>query len=269
MTFTDRVLQIISDRGPLCVGIDPHPELLRSWKVSEGVQGLFEFTERVVEVAAFCGVGFVKPQVAFYERFGSEGYGALAFGIALARANGLFVIADVKRGDVGSTVDAYGEAWLGDTSNLQSDAMTAVAYQGIGSLDSVFERARNANKGVFVVTVASNPEAAVVQGANSGGRTVAARIADGLRSAGGAGGAVIGATARLDQYGMTVADLDGVPVLAPGFGAQGARLSDLAVIYGSLTPQVIASVSRSVLEPGYDELVASIRNAQSELKVAS
>jgi orotidine-5'-phosphate decarboxylase len=269
MTFTDRVLEIISDRGPLCVGIDPHPELLRSWNVSDGVQGLFEFTERVVEVAAFCGVGFVKPQVAFYERFGSQGYGALASGIALARAEGLFVIADAKRGDVGSTVDAYGEAWLGESSNLRSDAMTAVAYQGIGSLDILFERARSADKGVFVVTVASNPEAAVVQGANAGGRSVAARIADGLRAAGGAGGAVIGATARIEEYGMTAEDLEGVPVLAPGFGAQGARLSDLAKIYGALTPQVIASVSRSVLEPGFDELVASIRGAQSELRVQS
>src|SRR6185312_4490132 len=104
---------------------------------------------RVVE-AATDRVGIVKPQVAFFERFGSAGFAALEDVLAAARAAGLIVIADAKRGDIGTTMDAYARAWLTPGSPLEADAMTVSPYLGVGTLHSTFDLALSVDKGVFV-----------------------------------------------------------------------------------------------------------------------
>ena len=264
--FAARLGRVIRESGRLCVGIDPHASLLALWGLPDSADGARTLGMRVVDAAA--GVaGAVKPQVAFFERHGSAGYAALEAVLAHARAAGLLVVADAKRGDVGTTVDAYGEAWLTPGSPLEADALTAVAYQGIGSLDPVIARAEAAGKGVFVLAATSNREAAVTQRSlREDGRTVAAGVVADVRArASQALGLVLGATIRAEDAGIRLEDVTGLPVLAPGFGAQGARLADIDHLFGPAAPLVLANVARSVLGAGPDGLDDAIRRAGEEV----
>ena len=260
MTFGARLHAAVADRGPFCVGIDPHAALLRAWGLADDVAGLERFALTAVEaVAPYAGV--VKPQSAFYERFGSRGIAVLERVIAESRAAGALVLLDVKRGDIGSTSQAYAEAYLDPASPLASDAITVSPFLGFGSLDPIIETARRHDAGVFVLALTSNPEGPEVQHARTdGGGTVAGRMLDHLRrlNAGaaplGSFGAVVGAT-----IGETGEDLAfNGPVLAPGFGAQGGTVADLRRIFGA-NPAVLASSSREVLRLGPD--VAAMRDA--------
>ncbi|WP_317451953.1 orotidine-5'-phosphate decarboxylase [Microbacterium sp. NIBRBAC000506063] len=116
--FGARVAAGIAEYGNLCVGIDPHGALLDAWGLDRSADGVREFGLRVVESAAG-RAGVVKPQVAFFEAFGSAGFAALEEVLAAARAAGLLVIADAKRGDIGSTMDGYAAAWLTAGSPLE------------------------------------------------------------------------------------------------------------------------------------------------------
>ena len=258
--FGERLAAVFAQSGQLCLGIDPHAFLLADWSLPDSATGAREFGLRAVEAAEGV-VGIVKPQVAFFERFGSAGYAALERVIAAARSAGLLVIADAKRGDVGSTVAAYGSAWLTPGSPLEADAMTISAYQGVGSLLQVIDIARGAGKGLFVLAATSNPESVDTQTAlrdrgSFVGRTVAAGIvgevhqlnsdASGLGSV----GVVLGATVDAADYGIVAEELSSTPVLAPGFGEQGARVEDVVELYGAAAPHVIANVGRSVLRTG-------------------
>lgn len=265
-SFGTRLTQTFATRGRLCVGIDPHASLLRGWGRTDDAAGAREFGLRVVDAAAGRAAA-VKPQVAFFERHGAAGYAALETVIAAARAAGLLVIADAKRGDVGTSVDAYGEAWLTVGSPLEADALTVVAYQGLGSLDSVIERAAAAGKGLFVLAATSNPEAAATQLAvRADGRSVAAGVVADIRDrASDSIGVVIGATIALADLGIDTEALSGIPVLAPGFGAQGGVIADLPNLFGAAAPQVLVAVSRSILGGGPDQLVSALESANEEV----
>jgi orotidine-5'-phosphate decarboxylase len=263
--FAARVARVVSARGPLCVGIDPHAPLLHDWGLADDASGVRELGLRVVDAAAG-RIGVVKPQIAFFERHGAAGYAALEEVLAAARAADLLVIADVKRGDVGSTVDAYGEAWLTPGSPLEADAMTAVAYQGFGSLAGVVARAAEHGKGVFVLAATSNPESAEVQTLPvADGTTIAQRMVEHAAASGGAAGVVVGATVDLSAVGIDPAILATVPVLAPGFGAQGAALSGAPATFGAALGSILPNVSRSVLAAGPDDLAAAIDAAAREV----
>jgi orotidine-5'-phosphate decarboxylase len=264
--FAGRLAGVIAAKGRLCVGIDPHSAVLDAWSLPDTAHGARELGLRVVDAVAG-KAGVVKPQVAFFERHGSAGYAALEVVLSAARMAGLLVIADVKRGDVGSTVDAYGEAWLTPGSPLEAHAMTAVAYQGLGSLEGVIARAEQAGKGVFVLAATSNPEAGTTQRAirEDGFSVAGGVVADVRERASNALGVVIGATVRPADAGIAVEDLVGVPVLAPGFGAQGARLSELGERFGPAAANTLANVSRSVLGGGEAGLAEAIRRAREEV----
>jgi len=270
--FGARLEATFGDSSRLCVGIDPHAGLLSDWGLPDSAAGVRDFGLRVVEAAAG-RAGIVKPQVAFFERHGSAGYVALEQILAAARAAGLIVIADVKRGDVGSTVEAYGEAWLTPESPLEADAMTVVAYQGLGSLDAVIDRAIRFGKGLFVLAATSNPEAFETQTARrANGRSVAAGVVAEVaeRNAGGSDalgslGVVVGATIALDDFGLTQPSLAGMPILAPGFGHQGARIAQLPELFGATAQNVLVSASRSILAAGPGGLVAAIDAHLSEV----
>lgn len=281
--FGERLQAAFDRYGRLCVGIDPHDSLLRAWGMDASAAGVREFGLRVVE-AATGRVGIVKPQVAFFERFGSRGYAALEEVQAAARAAGLVVIADAKRGDIGTTMDGYASAWLEPGSPLEADAVTVSPYLGPGSLRGTIAAAARAGKGVFVLAATSNPEAAGLQSAEVTvvealrGQTVADWVSTGVGWANGSSaaagvlgpvGLVVGATVDRDELGLTDAALAGAPLLAPGFGAQGAALSDVAAIFGALAPQVIASASRSVLASGPAHLAEAIDAHTTELATAS
>ena len=178
--FGRRLADAVSRRGPLCPGIDPHKELLRAWGLSVDADGLAKFCD--VCVAAFADFAVVKPQVAFFEAFGAQGFAVLERTIGALRASGVLVLADAKRGDIGSTMEAYADAWAGD-SPLAADAVTASPYLGFGSLQPLLDAAAKNGRGVFVLAATSNPEGASVQGADAGGRTVAQVIVDAAAAA--------------------------------------------------------------------------------------
>ncbi|GAA4356751.1 orotidine-5'-phosphate decarboxylase [Microbacterium rhizosphaerae] len=260
--FGARLAGVLAAHGPLCVGIDPHEALLEEWGLDASADGVREFGLRVVE-AADGRVGIVKPQVSFFERHGSAGYAALEDVLAAARAAGLLVIADAKRGDIGSTMDAYARAWLTPGSSLEADALTVSPYLGVGALAGSFDVAAEHGKGLFVLAATSNPEGASLQAAGAGDRSVAAQVAGevGARNGGahpGSFGLVVGATLDRAAFGLTDELLEGTPILAPGFGFQGARAEDLSSLFGAVAGSVVASESRSILSAGPGGLAARI-----------
>lgn len=283
-SFGLRLRAALDEHGPLCVGIDPHAGLLNDWGLDATASGAREFGLRVVEAATGL-VGVVKPQVAFFERYGSTGFAALEDVQRAARDAGLVVIADAKRGDIGSTMHGYASAWLEPGSPLEADALTVSPYLGPDSLRDTLTAAVRAGKGVFVLVATSNPEAFALQSAHTvdvaggEGETVALRVArdvtwvnssaafsgDGL----GPVGLVIGATVDRGAVGLLDASLGGTPILAPGFGAQGAEPADLGRIFGPLTPNVVANESRSVLSAGPDGIRSRIEQRAALYRIAA
>ena len=257
--FGTRLTQAMSSKGPLCVGIDPHRALVEAWGLTYDLAGLERFALTCVE--AFAGrVAVVKPQSAFFEVFGSRGLAVLERVLTELREGATLTILDAKRGDIGSTMAAYAEALLGRDAVAPADAVTVSPFLGYESLRPALDLAAETGRGVFVLTLTSNPEGATVQHAVRNGRSVAASIVEGAtvdnalaRERGGLGsvGLVIGAT-----VGTAVTDLGldlvtaATPVLAPGFGAQGGTPLNLDHTFGSARPQVLASSSREILQAG-------------------
>ncbi|MFD5102177.1 orotidine-5'-phosphate decarboxylase [Streptomyces albidochromogenes] len=261
--FGARLRRAMDTRGPLCVGIDPHASLLSAWGLNDDVKGLEAFTRTVVEALAD-RVAVLKPQSAFFERFGSRGIAVLEKAVEEARAAGALVLMDAKRGDIGSTMGAYAETYLHRGSPLFSDAVTVSPYLGFGSLRPALDAAVINGCGLFVLALTSNPEGAEVQRATAaGGRSLAQLMLDHIAAENegaeplGSVGAVVGAT--LGDAGVDLA-VNG-PLLAPGIGAQGATPADLPGVFGPAVGNVVPSVSRGVLRFGPD--VAGLRESAS------
>ncbi|MGW4702544.1 orotidine-5'-phosphate decarboxylase [Streptomyces sp. NPDC004285] len=262
LSFGTRLRSAMDERGPLCVGIDPHAALLASWGLNDDIDGLERFTFTVVEALAGT-VAVFKPQSAFFERFGSRGIAVLERATADLRAAGGLVVMDAKRGDIGSTMAAYAETFLHKDSPLFSDALTVSPYLGYGALKPAVDLARESGAGLFVLALTSNPEGAEVQRAvREDGRTIGATMLAHLaeENAGetpmGSFGAVVGAT--LGDLSSFDLDING-PLLAPGIGAQGATPADLPAVFGAAVGNVVPNVSRGVLRHGPD--VAALRDS--------
>ncbi|MGV0742568.1 orotidine-5'-phosphate decarboxylase [Mycolicibacterium sp. XJ870] len=262
--FGQRLADAVSARGPLCPGIDPHPELLRAWGLGTDPDGLRAFCD--ICVSAFAGFAIVKPQVAFFEAYGTAGFAVLEHTIAALRDAGVLVLADAKRGDIGSTMAAYAAAWAG-AGPLAADAVTASPYLGFGSLQPLLDTAAAHGRGVFVLAATSNPEGAGVQRAMAGPRTVAQSIVDAVSEvnrtaaqATGSVGVVVGATVTEPP------DLSmlGGPVLVPGVGAQGGRPDQLGGLGGAKL--LLPAVSREVLRAG--PAIPDLRAAAERLRDA-
>ncbi len=277
-----RRLALAMDRhGPLCVGIDPHPALLAAWGLPDDATGLRELVRRVLD-AVGGRVAAVKPQSALFERHGSAGVAVLEEVVTAGRETGTLVVVDAKRGDIGSTMAGYADAYLRDGSPLAGDALTVAPYLGFGSLRPAVDAAAASGRGLFVLALTSNPEGAVVQHARTAdGRAVARVVADeaaalnaaelaraastwtgdpGTRPALGSVGLVVGATIgdAAARLGIDLAAAAG-PLLAPGVGAQGAGPAELARVFGSARGAVLASSSRGVLAAGPE--VSALRAA--------
>jgi len=272
-TFGKRFDDAIGKRGPLCVGIDPHPGLLARWGLTDDISGLERFARTVVDALAD-RVAVVKPQSAFFERFGSRGIGILESTIRQSREAGALVLLDVKRGDIGSTMVAYASAYLDPASSLCADAITLSPYLGVGSLQPAFDLAAANGAGVFVLALTSNPEGPTVQHAvTASGKTVGQTVIDeiSLLNKGaepvGSVGLVVGAT--IGSTGHDLSKVNG-PLLAPGLGAQGATPADLRQVFGENLRNVLPSYSREVLTagPGVVELRAAAERATAACQVA-
>lgn len=266
--FGSRLAAAIAARGPLCVGIDPHPELMAAWGLPATADGLARFCGICVE--AYAGFAVVKPQVAFFEAYGSAGFAVLERTTADLQSSGVLVLADAKRGDIGSTMAAYAEAWAGE-GPLAADAVTASPYLGFGSLSPLLDVAAAHGRGVFVLAATSNPEGAGVQRAVIGGRSVAQSIVDAAAAVNraaapdpGSVGVVIGATLETGSV-PDLRDLAG-PVLVPGVGAQGGRPEALSGLGGARAGQLLPAVSREVLRSGPDP--SAVRAAGERLRDA-
>lgn len=296
--FGARLAEAYRAYGQLCVGIDPHPGLLTAWGLNDDAAGLREFGRRIITAAAGRAAA-VKPQVAFFESCGLGGMAALADIIAEAKQAGLLVIADAKRGDIGSTMAAYAEAWLNPQKDFGADALTVSPYLGFGSLAPAVEAAQRYRGGLFVLALTSNPEGQQVQLARreqevasgaSSASTVAGHIASQVQQINTArpapDGAAVGETAvgetALGDIGLVVgattaplASSSGIDLtagrpalLAPGYGAQGATAAQLRSGFGSAWPQVLVNSSRAILEQGPEvaDLIRAIEASQAELR---
>ena len=284
IAYGARLSSAVAEHGPLCVGIDPHPSLLRAWGLPVDVTGL-ERCARTMVAAAAGRAAQVKPQSAFYEAFGSAGIAVLERVLADCRDAGLLSLLDVKRGDLGSTMDAYAAAYLSDGSSLAADAITLSPYLGIGSLNGAVEAALSGGRGVYLLAATSNPEGGAFQravlpapaedsaadhpaGADAEPRTVAQAVIEAVvgwnaeaaaRGVWGSVGLVIGAT--IDAAMTATLDLSDVngPLLAPGVGAQGGGADDLRRVFGPALRFVLPSSSRAVMASGPD--VAAVATA--------
>ncbi|MBN2578282.1 MAG: orotidine-5'-phosphate decarboxylase [Pirellulales bacterium] len=263
--FADRLATAVCGRKtPVLVGLDPRWDLLpaglktavaseRDWP---GVAGAFEqFCREVIDVVAPL-VAAVKPQAAFFERLGPAGMSALGNVIAYARQNGLLVILDGKRNDIGSTATAYAEGFLGrDESPWGADALTVSPYLGDDSLQPFFDTAGERGSGVFVLVKTSNPGGGMLQDLVADGRPVYRHVAEyverqAARSAGDCGygivGAVVGAT-----YPQQLAELrEAMPhtwFLVPGYGAQGGTAAAVAPAFDARGLGAIVNNSRGII----------------------
>jgi orotidine-5'-phosphate decarboxylase len=240
--FGDRLAAAVERKGaPLCVGLDPDPALM-----PEGL-GIVEFCRGIVDAVAGIAVA-VKPQAAFFEAQGREGWSALTDVCSYARDAGLLVIADAKRGDVPATARAYVAAFA-----PLADAVTVNPYLGYDSLEPFFTRE---GLGVFVLVKTSNPSSVDLQDLPlADGRPVWQHVAGlvdswGADLVGASGlssvGAVVGAT-----FPQEVAEarqlLPRSVLLLPGVGAQGARAEDLTEAFSIGPAGALVSASRSVL----------------------
>ena len=275
--FGARLHEAMATHGPLCAGIDPHRALVEAWGLTYDVAGLERFALTCVE--AFAGrVAVVKPQSAFFEVFGSRGLVVLERVLTELRDAGTLTILDAKRGDIGSTMAAYAQAYLGPDAVAPPDALTVSPYLGYESLRPAIDLAEQNGRGLFVLALTSNPEGAAIQHAVRDGESVAASIVHGARDdnavARGRGelgsiGLVIGATvgAAVHDLGLDLVEA-ATPVLAPGFGAQGGTVESLAATFGAAQPQVLASSSREILAAGPDpsRLVAQTERVLESLR---
>ena len=292
-TFGDCLAKAMAERGPLCVGIDPHPNLLEQWGLEDSAAGLAAFTEAVYEGCAPFAAA-LKPQVALFERHGSAGLAVLEALFARAAADGVLIVADAKRGDIGSTMKAYADAWLGSSSPLGTDSVTLSPYLGFESLRPALDLADENDRGTFVLALTSNPEGKSVQhvGASESGhsgeaegysgeaggavakRIIAAATAENASRQWeqmGPCGLVVGATVgqALVDLGIDLSVFNG-PILSPGYGAQGASAADLYRVFAGVESQVLVNSSRGVLAagPSVEGLAKAAQAARDDLLAA-
>jgi orotidine-5'-phosphate decarboxylase len=277
-TFSRKLETAFNGFGHLCVGIDPHAELLDEHGFDQSPDGLFSFSMQML--ASLSGiVGIIKPQVSFYERFGSQGFAVLEKVLYEANKAGFLVIADAKRGDIGTTMAAYTSAWIDKDAPFICDALTVNPYLGVGALHPAVTACVERGKGLFVLSASSNPEALSLQSATQNQVSVARSVAEEVavlnrhsaqsRVTFGSVGLVLGATVDLANLGLANLNQNSehhrTPILAPGFGAQGAKLSEARTIFGSDADSVIYSISRSALRNGLVNLSNTIESDKEEL----
>ncbi len=250
MTYAERLETITSQRGRLCVGIDPMPSVLAAWGLAADVGGLEACARGIVEELGN-DVAVFKPQSAFFEAYGSAGVAVLERVLEDIRAAGALSVLDVKRGDIGSSMMGYATAYFDDASPLCADAITLSPYLGVGSLLPAIEAAVESGRGIYVLARTSNPDGEAIQTATTGGVSVAQHVVDVITS-GNPGwdhavGVVIGATHA--NLNCDIAHFNG-SILVPGIGAQGGTLAGVSAVFGEASARVLPTVSRDVIGEG-------------------
>ncbi len=269
-----KLTSLIQKHSALCVGIDPTAGVMQKWGLPDTLEGLKKFAGTMADVCAG-RIAIIKPQVAYFERFGPDGFTVLRDMCRIIRAKDTLILYDAKRGDIGSTNEGYAQAWLGNDSPFQGDFLTVNPYLGFGSLQPYLDHTHKTGTGLFVLVRTSNPESATLQDAVcANGRTVALSLCDDITSYNsktygddiGAIGAVIGAT--LKNINTITDALPHSLLLAPGIGAQGATFEDVKNVFGMHTPRVVPNLARSILMagPDPDKIAAAITDAQNQTR---
>ncbi|OZB17567.1 MAG: orotidine-5'-phosphate decarboxylase [Hyphomonas sp. 34-62-18] len=231
--FASRLIEGTRKFGPLCVGIDPHPGMIPEMFGGDTPEGVWKWSQAIVEAAAG-KVAVVKPQVSLFERHGPEGMAALQAAAKAARAAGLIVLMDAKRGDIGSTAEGYAQAYLSPGAPFEGDALTVNPYMGLDTLEPYAKLARAHGKGVIVLVRTSNPGAADFQSRIMAGAPLYVRVAEALgplteRLMSPCGWSslmmVIGATAPEEARAVRALAPKAL-FLVPGYGAQGAGAAE-------------------------------------------
>ncbi|MCK5017589.1 MAG: orotidine-5'-phosphate decarboxylase [Candidatus Peribacteraceae bacterium] len=248
MHFADALTAAVKEKSPICVGLDPNLQKLPEG-ISRDPEGMLEFCKGIIDAVkdtASC----VKPQLAYFEILGWEGMKVFWETCEYAKENGLLVIADGKRNDIGSTCDAYAEAYLHEESPV--DALTVSPYLGSDGIKPFIERCKTNDKGIFVLVKTSNPSSVELQDLPVGDEVVhesMAQLVEGLASEClgpetnlSCVGAVVGATYPEEmKYLRTL--MPHVPFLIPGYGAQGGTIND--VLHGFIPDGTGAIVNSS------------------------
>lgn len=269
-SFGSRLLSAFSEHGQLCVGIDPSAEQLTSWNLPDSAEGARQFANEILDACAG-HVGIIKPQVSFFEQYGPAGLTVLSEVLLRAKSLGFLVIADAKRGDIGSSMIGYTRAWLAQDAAFQADALTLSPFLGLESLRPAIQTGLDYGKGIFLLAATSNPEAATIQAATADSGTVASSVVSFAASFNDQGlgsvGVVVGATVSLDDRGIGSDSFPGTPILMPGFGAQGVALASTRSLFGDLSENIVCSVSRSVAGSSRSGLAERIASSKSELSL--
>lgn len=275
MSFGEQVVSATSLAPALCVGLDPHTEVLQAWRCSDDGPGIAKWVGLIVEGLAEVKPRFVKPQAAFFERLGLPGMTALARLLGECRGLGICVIGDAKRGDIGSTMSGYAEAWLSPGADFEVDALTLVPYQGLGALMPALELSLSHGKGIFVLAATSNAEAWQLQSAQrSDGVSVAGGVIEELSrfredNPGSltSHGVVIGATVDHAQLGVDLTNQPAMPILAPGYGAQGAKLNESRDHFPH-SHHLLAASARGIIGGGPEGFPSRYELAMTQLQSA-
>lgn len=244
-------------RSACSVGLDPNPDLMPAWFVAahrdDPERLLTEFGRIVLDAVADL-VPIVKPQSAYYERFGSRGIAALEATVADARGRGLLVLLDAKRGDIGATSQAYAAAYLQPDSPIPADALTINPYLGDDSLEPFVDAANESGRGLFILALTSNPGGGRLQRIDAGGRPFYEHVAEIIAAFAGSGegysaiGAVVGATHPED--GAKIRKLLRRSILlVPGIGAQGGDPEAIRALFDQDGNGAIVNSSRAITFP--------------------
>ena len=272
MSFDSLQEKIIQKKNPTVAGLDPRPEQIpphilkeaygRYGETLEGAaQAVWQFNQGLMD--ALCDVvPAVKPQAAYYERLGWHGMAVLERTIAYAKEKGLFVIADIKRGDIGSTAQAYADAWLGETRVgeashpvFNADCVTLNGYMGSDTIEPFVEACKAGDKCLFLLVKTSNPGSGELQNMVAGDRLVykvmgdmTAKLGKGTEGRYGfhLAGAVVGATYPSDMRELR-RRLEHTFFLVPGYGAQGGTAEDVQYAFNKYGHGAIVNASRSIM----------------------
>lgn len=268
--FADRLVGQIRDKGPLCVGIDPHPTIIPSLFGTAGPRAAAAWGKAIVALAAG-RAAVVKPQAGLFERWGAKGFAAMEEVCAAAADAGLIVILDAKRGDIGTTAEGYAEGYLGVNSACACDAITVNPYLGVETIEPFVAAAEKTGRGVVVLARTSNPGSKDFQARLIDGEPLYIRVARSLapmieRLKGKSGWSglmlVAGATGPEDAARIRAAAPHAL-FLVPGYGAQGASAHDTVTGFvrgpRGLEGGVI-NASRSVTAPDGAKDAASVKD---------
>lgn len=276
--FADTLIARARELGPLCLGIDPHPGRIPDLFGGDTPKGLATWGMALVDAAAG-KVAAVKPQAGLFERLGPEGMAALQAVTRRARAAGLLVIMDAKRGDIGSTAEGYASAYLDPGAPFESDCVTVNPYMGLDTLEPFIARAEANGRGVAVLARTSNPGSADFQALDCAGEPLWARVTSSLsglsgRLAGTSGwsGLMLVAGATGPEEAREIRRL--APrclLLVPGYGTQGADAR--AALSGFVSSPAgleggIVNASRSATFPPAAQAATTFTHWQDAIETA-